>query len=184
MDLILASKSPRRYEILKNLGYDFSVIVADVDENCDNTNPAEYVKELAYKKAKAIADTAKKECVVIGCDTVVAIDDKILGKPVDKGDAENMLKMLSGKKHSVFSGLCVIKGEKFLVDYCKTDVYFDKLSQDDIDKYLTEENVYDKAGSYAIQGKAAVFINKIDGDYFNVVGLPVNLLHKMLKECH
>ena len=90
--------------------------------------------------------------------------------------------MLSDNKHSVFSGLCVIKGEKVLIDYCKTDVYFDTLSQKDIDDYLADDEYKDKAGSYAIQGKAGVFVKRIDGEYFNVVGLPINLLHKMLKE--
>ena len=182
MKIILASKSPRRKEILENLGYSFTIVTADVDENCDNSNPAEFVKELAFKKAKAVAKTVDKNSIVIGCDTVVAIDNKILGKPIDKTDAENMLKMLSDNKHSVFSGLCVIKGEKVLIDYCKTDVYFDTLSQKDIDDYLADDEYKDKAGSYAIQGKAGVFVKRIDGEYFNVVGLPINLLHKMLKE--
>jgi len=182
MKMILASKSPRRYEILKNLGYDFSVKVADVDENCESNIPKDFVKELAFKKANAVAKTVDNDCFVIGCDTVVAIENKILGKPIDKNDAEKMLKMLSGNKHSVYSGLCIIKGEKVLVDYCKTDVYFDTFSQNDIDAYLAEKEFEDKAGSYAIQGKAGVFVNRIDGEYFNVVGLPINLLHNMLKK--
>ena len=181
MNLILASQSPRRYEILKNLGYDFKVVVADVDENCQTSIPCKFVKELAFKKADAVAKQCN-DCTVIGCDTVVAIDNEILGKPKDKDDARKMLKMLSDNKHSVYSGLCVIKGEKVLVDYCKTDVYFDRLTDSDIEIYLSDSEYKDKAGSYAIQGKAGVFVKRIDGEYFNVVGLPINLLNKMLKE--
>ena len=93
-----------------------------------------------------------------------------------------MLELLSGKKHSVYSGICLIKGEIILADFCKTDVYFDKLDKADIDRYIATNEWTDKAGAYAIQGKASVFVKKIDGDYFNVVGLPANLLHNMLKE--
>ncbi len=182
MKIILASKSPRRSEILKNLGFQFDVLVADVDETCKTTIPQEFVKELAFKKADAVAKTQDGNTIIIGCDTVVATEEEILGKPKDKDDARKMLKMLSGNKHSVFSGLCVIKGENVLVDFCKTDVYFDELTDSDIENYLADDEYKDKAGSYAIQGKAGVFVKRIDGEYFNVVGLPINLLNKMLKE--
>ena len=182
MKIILASKSPRRREILENLGYDFEVITAQTDENSDITSPSELVMELAKRKAKAVASSHKADEIIVACDTVVATKTQILGKPKNEEDARKMLSELSGDVHSVFSGLCVIKDEKTLVDYCKTDVYFDKLTDDDINWYIAQNEWADKAGSYGIQGKASVFIQKIDGDYFNVVGLPVNLLYKMLKE--
>ena len=182
MKLILASKSPRRYEILNNLGYDFTVLTKPTDENSNITLPQDLVKELAYKKASAVADLSDEESVIIGCDTVVAIQDKILGKPKDEQHAREMLQMLSENVHSVYSGLCLIKGNKVLTEYCKTDVYFDKLTQKDIDWYINQNEWEDKAGGYGIQGKAAVFVQRIDGDYFNVVGLPVNLLYNMLNK--
>ena len=184
MKLILASKSPRRREILENLGYDFEIITADTDENSDITSPSEFVMELAKRKAVAVMNTVscQSERAIIGCDTVVAIKDKILGKPKDEQDAKKMLAELSGNVHSVYSGLCVVCGDKILTDYCKTDVYFDSLTNEDVDWYIAQNEWSDKAGAYGIQGKAGVFVRKIDGDYFNVVGLPVNLLYKMLKE--
>lgn len=197
MKLILASKSPRRREILKNLGYDFEVITADTNENSDIKNPSELVTELSKRKALAVAEAVKKsfvdsvssaqnklsdERIIIACDTVVSTDTEILGKPKDEKDARRMLFELSDNMHSVYSGICLIKGEKQLTGYCKTDVYFDKLTDNDIDWYISQNEWDDKAGAYGIQGKASVFIKKIDGDYFNVVGLPVNLLYNMLKE--
>lgn len=183
MKIILASKSPRRQEILTNLGYDFEVITAETAESSDISEPSKLVMELAKRKAYAVADLhCAGNSVIIACDTVVATENEILGKPKDKQDARRMLSELSGNIHSVYSGLCLIKGDKILTDYCKTDVYFDKLTEKDIDWYISQNEWSDKAGGYGIQGKASVFIRKIDGDYFNVVGLPVNLLYKMLKE--
>lgn len=183
MKIILASKSPRRQEILTNLGYDFEVITAETDESSEISEPSKLVMELANRKAYAVADLCcDNNSVIIACDTVVATENEILGKPKDKQDARRMLSELSGNIHSVYSGLCLIKGDKILTDYCKTDVYFDKLTEKDIDWYISQNEWSDKAGGYGIQGKASVFIRKIDGDYFNVVGLPVNLLYKMLKE--
>lgn len=183
MKIILASKSPRRQEILTNLGYDFEVITAETDESFDISEPSKLVMQLAKRKAYTVADLhCDNNSVIIACDTVVATENEILGKPKDKQDARRMLSELSGNIHSVYSGLCLIKGDKILTDYCKTDVYFDKLTEKDIDWYISQNEWSDKAGGYGIQGKASVFIRKIDGDYFNVVGLPVNLLYKMLKE--
>ena len=179
--IILASKSPRRREILENLGYNFQIITAETDENSDISNPSELVMELAKRKAKAVAKLIENDSIVIGCDTVVAIENDILGKPENEKNAREMLAKLSGNIHSVYSGLCLVKGEKILTSFCKTDVHFDTLSAEDIDWYISQNEWADKAGSYAVQGKASVFVNKIDGDYFNVVGLPVNLLYKMMK---
>ena len=183
MKIILASKSPRRQEILTDLGYDFKVITAETDESSDISEPSALVTELAKRKAYAVADLCcDNNSVIIACDTVVATENEILGKPKDEKDARRMLAKFSGNVHSVYSGLCLIKGDKVLTDYCKTDVYFDKLSKSDIDWYILQNEWSDKAGGYGIQGKASGVIRKIDGDYFNVVGLPVNTLYKMLKE--
>ena len=183
MKFILASKSPRRKEILENLGYDFEIIVAQTDENSDIKDPEKLVTELAKRKALAVKESqGKTDKIILASDTVVATESSILGKPKNEQEAREMLELLSGKKHSVYSGICLIKGEIILADFCKTDVYFDKLDKADIDKYIATNEWTDKAGAYAIQGKASVFVKKIDGDYFNVVGLPANLLHNMLKE--
>ena len=185
MKIILASKSPRRQEILNNLGYDFIVVTAETDESSDISEPSKLVVELAKRKAEAVSNLQSDgdgNAVIIACDTVVATENEILGKPKDEKDARRMLAELSSNVHSVYSGLCLIKGDKVLADYCKTNVYFDKLTESDIDWYISQNEWTDKAGGYGIQGKASVFIRKIDGDYFNVVGLPVNTLYKMLKE--
>ncbi len=183
MKFILASKSPRRKEILENLGFDFEIITAQTDENSEIKDPKKLVTELAKRKALAVKQKqGKTDKIILASDTVVATGKTILGKPKDEQDARKMLMSLSGKKHSVYSGICLIKGEKTLTRFCKTDVYFDLLEKADIDRYIATNEWTDKAGAYAVQGKASVFVKKIDGDYFNVVGLPVNLLHNMLKE--
>ena len=183
MNYILASASPRRREILSSLGFDFKVITSDVDESSDITDPSELVCELSRRKALAVRDALNdNNSMIIACDTVVAIDKKILGKPVDEADARNMLHTLSGSSHSVYSGLCLVKGNKIKSDFCRTDVYFDLLDKNDIDCYIASSEWTDKAGAYGIQGKAGMFVKKIDGCYFNVVGLPINLLKNMLKE--
>ena len=184
MDLILASKSPRRSEILSNLGYNFKVLTAETDESSNIVNPNELVIELSKRKAFAVKNKFDilDEQIIVACDTVVATENEILGKPKNEADAIRMLQKLSGNVHSVYSGLCLIKGNNVLTDFCKTDVYFDKLSDDDINWYISQNVWSDKEGAYGIQGKACIFINKIDGDYFNVVGLPVNILNKMIKK--
>lgn len=188
MNIILASKSPRRREILQNLDVEFTIVTAETDENSDTKNPEELVKELALKKACAVKDKLVFEnkftddTVIIGSDTVVAKDGKILGKPKDRKNAKEMLCMLSGDSHKVISGVALIVGERKLTSCEITDVYFDKLTEDEIETYISTGECDDKAGAYGIQGKASRFIKKIDGCYFNVVGLPVNLLHNMAKE--
>ncbi|MEE1025036.1 MAG: Maf family protein [Acutalibacteraceae bacterium] len=183
MKYILASASPRRREILSSLDFDFEVITSDVDESSDITEPSALVCELSRRKALAVRDAMHdNNRIIIACDTVVALNDQILGKPVDEADARNMLRDLSGDMHSVYSGLCLIKGNKIKCDFCCTDVYFDRLDKDDIDRYIASDEWTDKAGAYGIQGKAGMFVKKIDGCYFNVVGLPINLLKNMLKE--
>ena len=188
MNIILASKSPRRKEILENLNVDFKILTAETDENSDTTVPELLVKELALKKATAVKELLIKEneftddTVIIGADTVVCKDGQILGKPKDRQNAAEMLRLLSGDKHSVISGIAVIYGETYLSECETTSVYFDALTDKETDSYISSGECDDKAGAYGIQGFASKFINRIDGCYFNVVGLPVNLLYRMLKE--
>ena len=175
MKLVLASKSPRRSEILKNAGYDFMVRVADADETIpDGTKPEDAVVFLAARKAMAV-DRADDE-TVLGADTIVVLDDKILGKPKDREDAYNMLKALSGRVHSVFTGVCIIENGKSMTFAEETQVEFLPLSDEDIYKYIDTNDCYDKAGAYGIQGYASKFIRRISGDYFNVVGLPISAI--------
>lgn len=183
---ILASKSPRRKELLENIKIDFEIHESDTDENIidKSLSPDLYVRELALLKATDVAGKFKGEDVyVIGSDTVVAIDDNILGKPVDNDDAANMLKSLSGREHYVYTGICVVhaKTMEACSSYEKTDVKFRHLTDEDISKYLAKENVLDKAGAYGIQGVAGIFVQQINGDYFNIVGLPVHKLSILLK---
>lgn len=181
MGLILASGSPRRKEILENAGYKFEIITADADETLpEKISPEEAVKFLAELKGDAV----KKDNggVVISADTVVAFGEKILGKPKSEEDAKRMLKMLSGNIHSVYTGVCVQDEEKKITFAEKTDVKFYELSEKEIDDYVLTGEPMDKAGAYGIQGKGAVLVEKIDGDYLNVVGLPLARLSRILKQ--
>lgn len=186
MDIILASASPRRREILENLGVEFTVRVADTDENSDIRDPEELCCLLSRRKAEAAAQKLSADdisnTVIIGCDTVVALGDEIFGKPKTEEDARRMLRALSGNTHRVISGLTVINCGKILTDFDVTEVSFDKLSEAQISAYISREYVLDKAGAYAVQGLAACFIKKINGSYFNVVGLPVRLLYRLCPE--
>ena len=188
MKIILASKSPRRKEILNNLGIDFEIITADTDESSDIAIPERLVEELSYRKAKAVKDMLEGRneldinSVIIGCDTVVVNDNEILGKPQNREDAKRMLRLLSGGEHRVVSGLTVLKGDKVLSSHEVTKVYFDELTDSEIESYVATGECDDKAGAYAIQGLASKFIKGINGCYFNVVGLPVNLLYRIFKE--
>lgn len=179
MKLVLASKSPRRSEILKNAGIDFTVRVADADETIpDGTKPCDAVVFLAARKAMAVP--REKDEVVLGADTIVVLDDMILGKPKDKEDAFNMIKNLSGRVHSVFTGVCAIGDGISLTFAEETRVEFYPLSDDEINEYISTDEPYDKAGAYGIQGLASKFIRGIEGDYFNVVGLPVSSVYKKI----
>ena len=187
MRYILASASPRRKEILENLGLKFSVITSDADESSDITDPEALTKELAKRKGLAVYELLLKkgeltDTVIISADTVVYCDGEILGKPHDKNDAERMIRMLSGKAHTVTSGVALIYNGKAYSCAATTRVFFDELDEDFINNYINSAEPYDKAGAYAIQGKAAPVISKIDGCYFNVVGLPVNCLCRLAKE--
>ncbi len=181
MKLVLASKSPRRSEILKNAGIDFIVRVADADETIEKgTKPEDAVKILAERKARAV-ERAKDE-TVLGADTVVVLDGNILGKPRNREDAFRMLRSLSGREHSVFTGVCAVSENNSVVFAVETKVEFFELSDREIDEYIDTKECDDKAGAYGIQGLASKFVKGIKGDYFNVVGLPISSIYeKILK---
>ena len=184
MRVILASKSPRRKEILENLGLKFDIIVADADESSDIRDPELLVQELARIKGRAVLERLDRteEFLLIACDTLVYAEGEFLGKPKDKADARRMMNLLSGKAHLVVSGLYLNCCGKETSVSAVTKVGFDQLTEAEIEEYISTDEPYDKAGGYAVQGKACVFVNGLDGDYFNVVGLPVNLLYRTLKE--
>ncbi len=181
MKIILASKSPRRKEILENLGFQFEIITADTDESSDVTDPESLVQILAVRKGKAVQESHnEKDTLIISCDTVVACDGKILGKPHSPEEAKAMLRSLSGRGHTVLSGLALFYNGKTISGVDKTEVYFAEMPESFIESYVASGDPMDKAGSYAIQGKTSLYIDKIDGCYFNVVGLPVRLLVKLI----
>lgn len=182
MNIVLASKSPRRKELLGLLDLDFQIITADIDETIDSSLPiADEVARLSYDKAAAIKPKVSPDAIIISADTVVELDGKVMGKPNDKLDAFNMLKSLSGNKHNVLSGVTVMQGDKHISKTVVTKVHFRDLSDEEINAYIKTNEPMDKAGSYGIQGKASKFVSSINGDYFNVVGLPVCELSLMLK---
>ncbi len=186
--LILASTSPRRRDLLGLLGLPFEVVASRYDESLlppDGLAPPEYVTRLASGKASEVAARTGGDALVIGADTTVILDGATLNKPADAGDARRMLRLLSGRTHRVYTGLCLIPVEDGVAgaartDHAVTDVTFDTLTEETIAAYVAGGEPLDKAGAYGIQGKALSFIPGIRGDYFNVVGLPVFLLCKML----
>ena len=179
--LILASQSPRRRQILANAGIQFEVQAAHIDERRAAGESAEqYVKRLARGKAEAV--DASDGAIVLGADTVVLIEGEILEKPVDVDDARRMLRLLSGREHQVLTGVCLRRGRLTMVDFETTRVRFVELSDTEIDEYAHSGEPMDKAGAYAVQGLASKFIDRIEGCYFNVVGLPVALVYKRLKQ--
>ncbi|GIM44606.1 Maf-like protein [Collibacillus ludicampi] len=180
--IVLASGSPRRRELLAGIGLSFDVIVSHVDETVDEEmDPPALVQELAYRKAHDVAKSLKYG-LVIGADTIVVIDDEVLGKPTDVQDAIRMLSRLQGRTHSVYSGIAIIdaKTSEKRIAYSRTDVKMRSLSASEIERYVSTGEPMDKAGSYAIQGIGAILIDSIQGDYFTVVGLPLSLLASML----
>ena len=179
--LILASASPRRSEILSRIASDFIVVASEISEHCDGT-PEEQVLTLAEAKARAVA--IDHQGVIIGADTIVVVDGRILGKPHSREQGRQMLIQLSGRAHDVLTGLCVLRtdDESVHVRCEKTRVWFRDLTEREIDHYLDTNEYVDKAGGYAIQGQAAAFITGIDGDYFNVMGLPLCRLVLILRE--
>ena len=171
--IILASASPRRKEILELADLKFDIMPSNAQEITTKTAPNEVVMELASIKAKDIYEKSEKQSMIVGADTVVAYQGQILGKPTDEADAKRMLRMLSGQTHEVYTGVCVIEDEQIKTFYEETKVTFYEISDEQIDRYIKTGEPMDKAGSYGIQGKAAVFIKGIEGDYYNVVGFPI-----------
>ena len=171
--IILASASPRRKEILELADLDFDIMPSNAEEITTKTAPHEVVMELATIKAKDIYEKSDEQSVIVGADTVVAYQGQILGKPKDEADAKRMLSMLSGQTHEVYTGVCVIEDGEAKTFYEETKVTFYEISDEQIDHYIKSGEPMDKAGSYGIQGKAAIFIKGIEGDYYNVVGFPI-----------
>lgn len=183
MSIILASKSPRRKELLELMGLEFTVLTADVNETMNAVNDIEEeIKSVSLKKAAAVMEKVTAEDIIISADTVVVCDNEIMGKPKSKSDAVKMLTKLSGRTHKVITGVTVAKGESILCETVVTTVTFRDIDNKEIKAYVDTLEPMDKAGAYGIQGKAAVFVSSIEGDYYNVVGLPVCKLSLMLKK--
>ncbi len=184
MAIVLASQSPRRRELLRQIGLDeFQVIPAQSQEIMEvGLHPGKLVENLSLQKAGEVAKKCGPEDIVIGADTVVALGEQVLGKPGSQEEAKRMLRELSGREHQVYTGVTVIKGDRQLVTHEVTNVYFREMTEEEIQWYVSTGEPMDKAGAYGIQGKGARFIRRIEGDYANVVGLPVCRLVTMLGE--
>jgi septum formation protein len=181
--LILGSRSPRRAEILRAAGWPFEAVAADVDESLRKDEDAvSYVKRLALTKAQTVA-AKLTEGQVLGADTTVVVDGELLGQPLDDDDARRMLRLLSGKWHEVLTGIALLRAgakAQALVDHETTRVRFAEMSDHEIDWYVSTGEARGKAGAYGIQGPAALFVEEIAGDYFNIVGLPVRLVYELV----
>ena len=191
MNIILASGSPRRRELLAQAGFEFKVEVSNADENVSEESPVEMVEELAARKAKAVVNLHNKKedtCLVIGADTIVVLDGKILGKPSDGEDAKAMLTSLAGRTHQVYTGVALFWIKEGVIEKKKTfhectDVTMVSMTEQEIADYVASGDPMDKAGAYGIQGPAAVFISGIRGDYYNVVGLPISRVYHEILVC-
>ena len=175
--LILASQSPRRAEILLQAGIPFVVRAAPVDESLlPGERPDVYVRRLAAAKASAVESSADE--IVLAADTTVVVDQEILAKPVDAADARRMLTLLSGRRHEVMTGICLRRGDAMICDHAVTAVWFARMTEQEIEDYVASGEPMDKAGAYGVQGSASKFIPRIEGCYFNVVGLPIALVYR------
>ncbi|MGL5328257.1 MAG: Maf family protein [Peptostreptococcaceae bacterium] len=184
MDIILASASPRRKEILENVNVKFTVVSSDIDEVIlKNEPPKDVVMRLAFEKCMYVAKQ-NENALVIGADTIVVLDDIILGKPKDEKHAYEMIKLLSNKKHQVITGISLINlsSDKKVIDYVVSEVTFKDLSEDTIRDYIKTKESLDKAGAYGIQGYGGLLVDSISGDYLNIVGLPISRISDLLKE--
>ncbi len=185
--LILASKSPRRAEILRAAGWPFEAIAADIDETRrENEDAISYVRRLAREKAETVAANFSND-LVLAADTTVVVDEHVLGQPADDEDARRMLKLLSGRWHEVLTGVALLRAgqtEAPIVDHESTRVRFSPMSAEEVDWYVETGEPHGKAGAYGIQGRASLFIESIEGDYFNIVGLPVRLVYEMARRIH
>lgn len=178
--LILASGSPRRAEIMQSVGWEFEKAVPDIDETeLPGEAPEVYVQRLARTKAEVVAANFPGR-IVLGADTTVVIDDQIIGKPVDMADARRMLSMLSGRLHEVLTGVAVVTNGETRVGLQRTMVKFVQLSDSEITFLAERGDPLDKAGAYAVQAQAALFIEGMEGDYWNVVGLPISLVYRLV----
>jgi len=179
--LVLASGSPRRSEILTSVGWPFERVVADIDEaTIEGESPEDYVVRLAREKAEAVAAKLDANAIVLGADTTVVIDREIIGKPSDLDDARRMLRLLSGRTHEVLTGVAIVCEGNTSSGLERTFVEFGEMTGDEIEFLAVNGHPLDKAGAYAVQAQAALFIRKIDGDYWNVVGLPINLVYQLI----
>ena len=181
--LILASASPRRAEILRAVGWPFETHAADVDETrLGGESPEDFVRRLAREKAEAVART-RLFGLVLGADTTVVVDGEVLEKPRDEGDARRMLRLLSERRHEVLTGVALVRAEtgRAVVGVERTRVRFAEMSEEEVAWHVETGDVLDKAGAYAVQGRAALFIEGIEGDYWNVVGLPVRLVYELAR---
>ncbi len=177
--LVLASRSPRRAELLRAAGMEFIVRLADIDETpLKNEAPVDYVLRLAEEKASAVP--CAQDEIVLAADTCVVLGSEIMNKPKDAQDAFRMLTALQGRRHEVITGICIRQGNSSVRDCASTSVWFSPLSEDEINDYVASGEPMDKAGAYGIQGLASRFIDRIEGSYTNVVGLPVSLVYRLL----
>jgi len=182
MRVVLASQSPRRRDLLSSIGCSFEIFTPNVDESVlEGETPEITAKRLSLLKAES-ASKHFADALIIAADTLVVIGDKIYGKPVDADEARAMLNMLNGREHEVITGLTIVYNGKIMTEIEMTTVYFRKLSEDDIEAYISTGEYHGKAGGYAIQGYASLFVECIVGDYFNVVGLPLQRLSRVLEE--
>lgn len=181
MTLVLASRSPRRAELLKAAGYSFTVRAADIDETpLPGEDPRDYVLRVAEEKARAVSSSDFE--TVLAADTTVVLGTTIMGKPADAAGAARMLRALSGQRHEVVTGICLKRGSRLVRDVASTAVWFAPLTDNEIESYAASGEPMDKAGAYGIQGLASRFVDRIDGSYTNVVGLPVALVYRRLRE--
>ncbi len=182
MRIILASESPRRRELLALMGLDFTVVTSNVEETApEGASAEETVCALALQKAQAVAALHPNDCV-IGADTVVELEGDILGKPHTPGNAKRYLLRMQGRRHVVYTGVAVLTGGRADVRCCRTDVTFSPMSEAEIDWYVSTGEPLDKAGAYGVQGPGGVFVERVEGNYFNVMGMPLPLLYRMLKD--
>ena len=188
MQIVLASSSKRRQDLLKMINLDYKVIVSDKEEVVDNSlSVLENCQNISYQKALNVLKKVKEDSIIISCDTVVCKDNELIGKPKDKLDATLMLKKLSGTSHIVYSCLTVlkIKNQEIIEEYKEVGeglVYVDKLSDEEIEDWINKGNPYNKAGGYAIQEEFGKYVTKVEGDFYSIVGLPLNKLYQILKK--
>lgn len=184
MNIILASASPRRKEILENASVKFKVMISSIEElTLDGESPCQMVMRLAFEKGMDIASIQKSD-LIISADTIVVIDNTVLGKPENEIEARKMITSLSGRTHQVITGISLINldNNKKIIDYVISNVKFKNLSEEDINDYIRTKESLDKAGAYGIQGYGALLVDEIQGDYFNIVGLPISRLSDLLKK--